>query len=196
MTDIELIKDKIANMPNDEIFIISDFEDITNYENIRKVLSRIKDEKQIRLLLPGIYYKPSYSKILQEYSSPNIDKVARAIARKNNWTITPCGDTALNQLGLSTQVPAKWKYISSGPNKEYIINHTAMSFVHRSNKETLGMSPKTSLIIQAIKAIGKENINQIIIENISNKLTSSEKQNLLEESKSTVNWIRQIIRRL
>lgn len=38
----------------------------------------------------------------------------KAIARKYNWTIAPSGNTALNLLGLSTQVPSKWKYVSYG----------------------------------------------------------------------------------
>ena len=28
-----------------------------------------------------------------------------------HWTIAPCGNTALNLLGLSTQVTAVWSYI-------------------------------------------------------------------------------------
>ena len=47
--------------------------------------------------------------------------MAKAIARNYNWTIAPTGDAALNLLGISTQVPSKWEYVSSGPYKEYNI---------------------------------------------------------------------------
>lgn len=63
----------------------------------------------------GVYYYPRYSELIQEYETPSPNKVTEAIARKFNWTIAPCGDTALNMLGLATQVPAKWSYISDGP---------------------------------------------------------------------------------
>ena len=34
------------------------------------------------------------------------DAVAKALARSYYWTIAPCGNTALNLLGLSAQVTA------------------------------------------------------------------------------------------
>lgn len=40
--------------------------------------------------------------------SPDIDQVAHAFARKFKWRIQLTGNAALNQLGLSTQVPGSW----------------------------------------------------------------------------------------
>ena len=50
------------------------------------------------------------------------------------------GNTALNQLGLSTQVPADWTYISSGPYKEYTFGNVTLTFSHRSDSQMIGMS--------------------------------------------------------
>ena len=47
----------------------------------------------------GVFYKPKYSKLLDEYIAPSPDAVAHALARNYGWTIFPCGDTALNLLG-------------------------------------------------------------------------------------------------
>jgi hypothetical protein len=49
--------------------------------------------------------------LLQQELSPDFDQVAQAFARKFNWRIQPSGDTALNLLGLSTQVP--WRVVPS-----------------------------------------------------------------------------------
>lgn len=54
----------------------------------------------------GVFYCPRYSKLIDEFEAPSPDKVAKILARKFSWSIATCGDTALNQLGLSTQVPA------------------------------------------------------------------------------------------
>ena len=69
--------------------------------------------------MQGLYYAPRFSELLQEYEEPSPNEIAHAIARKNRWSIVPEGNTALNQLGLSTQVSAKWSYISSGPYAEF-----------------------------------------------------------------------------
>ena len=52
----------------------------------------------IRRIIQGIYDKPVYSELLNEYSSPKVEKVVEALARKFNWTVAPAGETALNYL--------------------------------------------------------------------------------------------------
>jgi hypothetical protein len=56
--------------------------------------------------------------------SPDVDQVARAIARKFGWRIQPSGAIAANLLGLSTQVPARAAYLSDGPDRSYKIGNT------------------------------------------------------------------------
>jgi integrase len=70
----------------------------------------------------GIYDYPRFSKLLDQSLSPDIDQVARALARKFRWCIQPTGATALNFLGLSTQVPARAVYLSDGPDRVYQID--------------------------------------------------------------------------
>ena len=46
-------------------------------------------------------------------------RLPHALAHSYHCTIAPCGNTALNLLGLSTQVTAVWSYISDEPYKTY-----------------------------------------------------------------------------
>ena len=55
----------------------------------------------------GIYDYPKYSELLKKQLSPDIEQVSRAYARKFNWKIEVSGESALNILGLSTQVVVK-----------------------------------------------------------------------------------------
>lgn len=196
MTNPELIQKTINEYPDGRVFIVSDFSDTSTYDNVRKILIRLENEGEIRRILPGIYDKPAFSEILQEKSAPDINAVAEAIARKNNWTIVPNGNTALNLLGLSTQVPANWEYLSSGESKSYEVGNRSINFIHRADKELNGMSKKTALIIQAIKALGIENITEEVISKLKIKTTAEEKQKLLAEAKPTTNWIYEIIKKI
>src|SRR5699024_12662732 len=47
--------------------------------------------------------KPKFSKLLGEYVAADPDAVAKALARCYHWAIAPCGDTALNMLGLRSE---------------------------------------------------------------------------------------------
>ena len=89
--------------------------------NIHQALSSLTKTGTIRRVCHGVYDYPRYSELLGQTLSPDVDQVAQALARKFNWRILPSGDTALNQLGLSTQVPGKWVYLSDGPSREYAI---------------------------------------------------------------------------
>lgn len=112
-----------------------------------------------------------------------------AIARKFGWTIAPSGNTALNQLGVSTQVPAKWSYISDGPYNNFEFGTVEIEYKHRSNKNISGLSYKTASVIQGIRALGKENIGSAEIAKIRQCLSEQEKESLLTEAQQSTAWI-------
>lgn len=188
------IRQRIVNSENGTVFVPSDFAEIADNSKIVVCLSRLENEKLLRRIMRGIYERPEYNNFLQEYLEPAPDKVANAIARNYGWTIVPCGDTALNLLGLSTQVPAIWLYVSDGPYKEYSFNNTTIKFKHTANKEISKLSYKTSLVIQALKALGKENIDNNVIVKLAKALTDDEKKKMLNEAKSTTSWIYEYIK--
>lgn len=198
MRDIntEKFKKQIDDLGNDAVFIANDFLDIAEYETVRKALNRMANERKIKKILRGVYYCPRFSELLQEYEAPSPHQVAMAIARKFNWNIAPSGTTALNMLGLSTQVSAKWSYISDGTYNSFEIGNITIEFKHRNNREITGMSYKTAMIIQGIKAIGKGNVDNTVIEKIRSLLTKSEQQKLLSEAKPTTVWVYQIISKI
>ena len=113
------IKNLMINNPG-KIYSISDFYNLATKNTIKSILYRLSEEGTIIRIIDGLYTKPRYSEILQEYSYPNINDVAEKIAEKFAWTISPTGDTALNYTGLSAQVPNEFIYISDGPYREYL----------------------------------------------------------------------------
>lgn len=185
----------IAEKPQ-KVFVISDFCDLMDYGTAKKSLSRLEENNKIQKIMRGVYYNPRYSQLIQEYEKPAIDEVAKAIARNFKWTIAPSGNTALNQLGLSTQVPAKWIYFSDGPYKTYQIGSQELEFKHRTNKEISGMSEKTILIIQALKELGEAQVTESVIQKLKRQLTDEEKITLLNEAKQTTVWIFNIIKKI
>ena len=185
----KLIRERIEQAPAGTLFINSDFADIADAETVRRNLNRQVQDGTIRRLINGLYEKPKYSALLQEYVAADPDAVARTLARCYHWTIAPCGNTALNLLGLSTQVTAVWSYISDGPYKSYELNSTKIEFKHRTNKEITGLSYMTALVIQALKTLGKDNVTEDTIAVLSQKLSAEEKRLLLEEAAESTDWI-------
>ena len=157
---------------------------------------RLVNEGVIRRIMNGVYEKPHFSKLLGEYVAPDPNAVAEAIARSYHWTIAPSGNTALNMLGLSTQVPAIWSYIIDGPYKKYQWNNTTIEFRHRTNKEVTGLSYTTMLLIQALKTIGKDNITQDTIQTLSQRLSKEDKENAIREALESTDWVYREIKKI
>ena len=84
-----------------------DFLDLGGRPTVDSALHRLAQRGDVRRVIRGIYDYPRFSHLLGQRLSPDIDQVARAIARKFGWRIQPSGATALNLLGVSTQVPAR-----------------------------------------------------------------------------------------
>ena len=190
---IDIIRNKINSFQNNYVFISKDFISDVDYETVRKTLSRLCEKSEIRKISRGYYYKPIYLSIINDYSKPNIDSYAKAIARNMNWKIFPTGNTALNEFGLSTQVPSNYSYISSGRTISYEVDKIVILFTHRSSRET-GFSYITGTVIQALKAIGQDNITDEIINKISSRLLKEEKRIVLLESKNSSAWIYEMIK--
>ena len=150
---IKEMRERIISSEDGTIFIAPDFADIADSATIRQGLKRLCQSGIIRRIIRGVYEKPKYSRLLEEYVATDPNAVAKALARNYHWTIVPCGNTALNLLGLSTQVTATWSFISDGPYKTYEWNSTKLEFKHRTNKEITNLSYTTSLIISALKTL-------------------------------------------
>ena len=190
------IQNRIGAAPDGTIFIVSDFSDVADSETIRRNLNRLVQAGTLRRILKGVFEKPKFSKLLGEYVAADPDAVAKALARCYHWTIAPCGDTALNMLGLSTQVTAVWSYISDGPYKTYEWDKTKIEFKHRTNKEVTGLSSMTILVIQALKTLGKEHVDEKTIRVLSHRLNEDEKTALLAEGAEATDWIYTVIKEI
>lgn len=190
------IRERVLSAEDGTVFVTSDFADIADTNTIRQSIYRLVNDGTLRRILQGVYEKPKYSKLLEEYVAADPDAVAKALARSYHWTIAPCGNTALNLLGLSTQVTAVWSYISDGPYKTYEWNSTKLEFKHRTNKEITGLSYMTSLVIQALKTLGRSNITSDIIKTLSEKLSDDEKQACLKEAAESTDWVYDTIRKI
>ena len=190
------IRDRITQAPDGSIFVRSDFSDIADSNTVKQSLNRLIRENILRRIIRGVYEKPKYSKLLGEYVAADPNEVAQALARCYHWTIAPCGDTALNMLGLSTQVTVVWSYISDGPYKAYEWDKTRIEFKHRTNKEISGLSPMTILVIQALKTLGKGNIDAKVIRMLSRRLKKDEKVVLLTEATEATDWIYNVLKEI
>ena len=190
------IRDRVLTMKPGSIFITADFADIADADTVRSALYRLVQNGKLRRIMNGVFEKPAFSQFLNEFVAVDPDAVAKALARNYRWTIAPSGNTALNLLGLSTQVPAVWSYISDGPYRTYRWNNTELEFKHRTNKEITGLSDMTVLVIQVLKTLGKNIITPDTIAIIRSRLNDKDMKIMLKEAIGCTDWVYATIRKI
>lgn len=164
--------------------------------NIHQALSSLTRAGKIRRVCHGVYDYPRQSGLLAQALSPDIDQVAQALARKFNWRIQPSGDAALNLLGLSTQVPGKWVYLSDGPGRQYKIGKHTLAFRKSALKDAGFKYRESALVVQALKALGKEHVDAAVIKTIRQRLAPKDCARVLKDTRAVTGWIYQIIKQV
>jgi len=166
-------------------------------QEIDNTLSDLVKKEKIRRVARGIYDYPKYSELLKQNLSPDIEQVAYAYARKFNWQIEVSGDTALNILGVSTQVVGNYIYLSNGPSKKYKISDNITIEFKKSALKNIGFKYKeSSLIVQALKTLGKENITSEVILKIQKQVDKKMYNKILKDTKTSTDWIYETIKEI
>ena len=177
------------------ILFASDFADAGERKTINKAFERIALSGKIIRLARGMYCKP---KVDTEFGFgviyPSVDDVAQAIAQRDKCRIVPTGDTALNKLGLSTQVPMNAVYLTDGtPRRIKIYNGRGILFKHVVPKRLDFKSELIMLITFALQTLGQGNLSEEQFSRIKQLLSNEPKERISEDLKLIPGWIRSII---
>ena len=177
-------------------FSPKDFSHLGSREAIDLALHRLYKKKTIRRVLRGLYDYPQFSKLLNTQLSPEIDQVAHALARKFGWHIQPSGPAALNIMGLSTQVPGRFVYLSDGPSRSYQVGKTELTFEKTALKEMGFKLRQSSLIVQGLKSLDSEGITDQSITEIRQWLDPSLRPKVLKDARTATGWVYEAIRKI
>ena len=173
-----------------------DFSDLGSTEAIDQSLSRLAKAGRIRRLLRGLYDFPKFSSFLDKELSPDMHQVARALARKFGWTIQVSENTALNILGLSTQVPTRYLYYSDGRSRSYTVANQELSFIKGRLKDTGLKYEKSAILVQALRGIGQNNISESERKLIYNFFDTAEQKRILKDTRYVTSWVYEEIKRI
>jgi len=173
-----------------------DFSDLGPRETVDWVLHTLEKRGTIRRVMRGVYDYPRTSSLLKETLPPDIEGVAHALARKFGWRIAPSGETALNILGLSTQVPAQYVYMTNSRSRTYGVGNRSLVFKKSMLKEVGFSLPESTLIVQAIRALGKGPLTAQQVARIRQALGHTSCRRVLRDTRRATGWIREQIRRV
>ena len=147
------LKQRIVAMPEDSILFRSDFPEY-HIEFVGSILSELTTEGVLVRIAQGIYAKPRKRRFGMVL--PSVDKIVQAIAARDNAEILPSGMTALNALGLSTQVPMNYTYLTTGSDRTVKLLNRDVILKRGVPKNFCYETRLISLLVQALRALRKD----------------------------------------
>ena len=154
MRIVDDIERQIRRNEAGTLFFVSDFAKTGNDVFISRLLSEFTEKGQLCRLAKGIYYKPIETRFGILY--PEVDDLVKAIARRDKAQVLPTGETAQNMLGLSTQVPMNYVFLTSGSARKIEVGPRTVTFKRCVPKNFAVKNEFLAILIQAMKALGED----------------------------------------
>lgn len=174
------------------VYFISDFAQHGNDVFISRLLSECVEDGLLLRIANGIYYKPIETKFGVLY--PSVEELVKAIARRDNAQVLPTGATAQNLLGLSTQVPTRYVYLTSGSARRIVLRGQTITLKRSVPRNFACKSDFMATLIQALKSIGKENVTENQKQTIAALLHKYlDKDTYIDDLKTAPIWVRKLI---
>ena len=184
---------KIKKAKRGSLFFSDDFLSFGSAKAVSKALERLVKKGDLMRVARGIYARLDKDPLLGTLK-PTTEKIAEAISRRDKARIIPTGSLALNVLGLSTQVPVSVVYYTDGAARNIDLGQRKIVFKKTTPKNLAAIGKISSLVIQALKEIGKDKVTDEEIDKILKHLKKEEPYRLEHDIKLAPEWIRIIMR--
>ncbi len=186
------VLEKIKRNPRGTIFFVDSFTKIANAKSVNKALERLVKSGEIERVTQGIYVCP----IVDDYIGkvlPSIEQIAFAIAKRDRATLVPTGSYAMYKLGLTTQVPLNIVFYSDTSARKIKIGEQVITFKKASSKNLAFIGEISTLAIQALRTIGKDQATDLELKQINKILKNENPKHLQHDLQLAPVWIRKLI---
>jgi hypothetical protein len=124
----KLILTLAASLPEGTPVAAKSFLHLGHRAAVDQALSRLARGGQLIRASRGVYLLPVVSRFGNR--SPSVEQVISAMATQRGETIVPSGAAASNALGLTTQVPVRSVYLTSGRSRTLRLGRQAVVLKH------------------------------------------------------------------
>lgn len=186
------LRHRIEAMPENRVLFRSDFPEY-HPEYVGETLAELTNKGVLVKLAQGIYAKPRKS----QFGSvlPSVDEIANAIAVRDHAEVLPTGVTALNVLGLSTQVPMSYTYLTTGSERIIKLSNQQLFLKHGVPKNFRYDTRLIALLTQALKELKKQNVGQEELHIIRSLIIQESNKTLLARDVDRMPaWMKRIVK--
>jgi hypothetical protein len=177
------------------VFTPANFQGLGTRNAIASALKRFKASGVVRQLTRGLYDYPVEDPVLGPVA-PSAERIARALVVRDSIRLQPSGDYAANILGLSEQVPSRIVFLTDGPARKVKIGKREIHLQHTTPRNMATAGRKSGTIIQALRHIGKDRIDDRTIAILRRRIDDKDRASLRKDLVHAPAWIADLLRPL
>ncbi|WP_236621698.1 DUF6088 family protein [Asticcacaulis benevestitus] len=180
-------------MPEGEALSAKALLHLGSRQGVDQALSRLVRRGQLLRAGRGTYVRQVHTKFGSRPPSPT--KLIEALAAQTGETITPNGAAAANALGLTSQVPIKQIYLTSGPSRKFTLGSQIVELQHTARWQTTLANTKAGQTVRALAWLGEQKAGEAI-PYLREQLMSSELAELLQARPVLPTWMAREVSRM
>ena len=190
--DGETLRRRIKLLPEDSVLFRSVFPEYHS-EFVGETLAELTEEGILVKLAQGIYAKPRTSRFGTVL--PSVEKIVQAIAVRDHAEVLPSGMTALNALGLSTQVPMNYTYLTTGSERVIKLGNRQVTLKRGVPKNFCYGTKLIALLVQALRTLKQENVGQEELQTIRALIAAEpDRETLAKDVDMMPAWMKRIVK--
>lgn len=155
---------------------------------IDQALSRLVKAGQLLRAGRGLYVRPVETRF--GVRPPSIPKVIEALAEARGETVASNGASAANALGLTTQVPVRTVYWTSGRSRVLSVGAQTIELRHAPSWQLELPQSRAGQALRALAWFGKQRSREAV-QKLRGKLSSAELQSLSAVQGRLPTWVAQ-----
>jgi hypothetical protein len=153
MTIAERILKEAEALPEGALISAKELLHLGTRAAVDQALKRLKERSELMPLYRGVYVRPVITRFGRR--APAAEKVVQRFAATRAETVVPHGAAAANSLGLTTQVPTKLVYLTSGKSRKLKLGAQTVEMKHAPQWMLLPSHRAAGEAVRALEWIGE-----------------------------------------
>ena len=125
---------------------------------VDQALARLARAGRLMRICQGVYMRPVETRFGQ--CAPPIGPALEALSQLWGESIVPCGGSAANRLGLTTQNPVREVYLTSGLSRQLHFGRVTVELRHAPRWQLAAPRRKAGEVIRALAWLGPHEVEE------------------------------------
>lgn len=189
----EQILEQVAGLPEGASVSAKELLHLGTRAAVDQALSRLAKRGQLLRAGRGLYVRPVETRFGQR--PPSVTHLVQAIAEAKGETIASHGATAANALGLTTQVPVRAVYLTSGRTRTLKVGMQTVELRHAPRWQLALAGRLAGEAIRALAWLG-EGQTEAALHTLRHRLPSGALQEIAAARPRLPTWMAEQVSRL